>query len=59
MTLERLQYLRKQAENDMPLYWALTLAISLFLNIPEQANDEARYLEAALRYRQEKEAACL
>ena len=57
MTLERLQALRRQAENDMPLYWALTLAISLFLNIPEQANDEARYLEAALQHKREREAA--
>ncbi len=57
MTLKRLQALRRQAENYMPLYWALTLAISLFLNIPEQANHEARYLEQALQHKREREAA--
>ena len=53
MTLERLQALRKQAENDMPLYWALTALISLHLGLPEAAELELGFLEKDLKVRQQ------
>lgn len=58
ITLATLQRLRSKGSNqgtgDMAFYWALTIAISLFLKIPEQAEREAQYLEEALNRRRAK-----